>query len=86
MTHALKTWTEYYKEIEIGHKAFEIRKFDRPFKVGEVLLLQEWDNIKNEYTGKEMRVAITYILSGDNTAKFGLMSGYCIMSIKDIEY
>lgn len=84
MTHALKTWTEYYKAVESGEKTFEIRKFDRQFKVGETLLLQEWDNQKQEYTGKETSRRITYILS--NGESFGLATGFCIMGIKEIEY
>ena len=37
MTHALKTWTKFYSEICRWEKNFEVRKFDRPFKIGEKL-------------------------------------------------
>jgi len=46
MTHALKTWPEYFQAVAERGKTFEVRKADRPFKVGETLLLQEWDNVK----------------------------------------
>lgn len=84
MTHALKTWPEFYKEIESGNKTFEIQRNDRPFKIGDTLLLQEWDNKRDEYTGKETKRQITYILKGD-VNKFGLFADFCVMSIKEIE-
>ena len=37
MTHALKTLPGYFKAVESGKKNFEVRIFDRPFKVGEVV-------------------------------------------------
>lgn len=85
MTHALKTWPEYYKAVESGEKTFEIRRFDRPFKVGDTLLLQEWDNKNEQYTGQELKMTITYILSGD-VNKFGLFADFCVMGIKEIMY
>lgn len=84
MTHALKTWPEFYKEVESERKNFEIRRNDRPFKVGDTLLLQEWDNKNEQYTGKELTRRITYILSGD-VNKFGLFADFCIMSLERIE-
>lgn len=82
MTHALKTWTEFYKSIESGEKRFEVRKADRPFRVGDDLLLQEWNNKDNCYTGKECKLRIVYILSG---GQFGIQDGYCVMGLKDGE-
>ncbi len=86
MTHALKTWTEFYEAVDSGDKTFEVRKYDRPFKVGDDLLLQEWDKDKKEYTGRELKRRIIYIL---NTVygkpRFGIEEEYCIMSLKEIE-
>ena len=84
MTHALKTWPEYFKAIESEAKTFEIRLFDRPFRVGEKLLLQEYDPEKQKYTGKELEREITYIFPG--TDRFGVNQNYCVMGIKPIEY
>ena len=83
MTHALKTWPEYFQAVAERGKSFEVRKADRPFKVGESLLLQVWDNKKQEYTGDELTVSITYILDGGN---FGIEKGYVVMGIKEKEY
>lgn len=40
--HRLKTWPEYFTQVWDGHKTFEIRIDDRGYKVGDVLLLQEY--------------------------------------------
>lgn len=81
MTHALKTWPEYFQAVTERGKSFEVRKADRPFKIGETLLLQEWDNNLDEYTGDEAKFQITYILEG---GQFGIESGYVVMGIKEL--
>ena len=63
MIHNLKTWPEYYEQVAIGAKTFEIRRTaDRIFKVGDTLNLQEYDPDEKLYTGRKMRVIVTYIL------------------------
>lgn len=80
MTHELKTWPEYFQEIINGDKTFEVRKNDRDFKMGDVLLLKEWDNENSKYTGREWTVVVGYVLQG---GQFGIEPGYCVMSIFD---
>ena len=85
--HDLKTWPEFYKDVETGAKRFELRKNDRDFKVGDTLVLREWDPAKltvlpaepGDYTGKAVRVKVTYMISGP---KFGLEAGHCILGFK----
>jgi hypothetical protein len=81
MTHALKTWIQFYKDVENGSKTFELRRDDRPFKIGDTLLLQEYNGQHNLYTGKESVFIITYILRGATT--FGLTDGFCILGMKE---
>jgi len=63
-THQLKTAPEYFAEVIAGNKAFEIRKNDRDFKVGDALILREYD-IKNpngtRFTGSHCTRFITYV-------------------------
>lgn len=40
MLHELKTYPKYFQETIEGNKLFEIRKNDRNFQVGDVLLLK----------------------------------------------
>jgi ASC-1-like (ASCH) protein len=78
MTHNLKIWKEYFEEVFMGRKTFEVRKNDRNFHKGDILILKEWDNEKQEYTGREMARNVTYILEGGS---FGLKKGFVIMAI-----
>lgn len=87
-THELKTWPLYFQPMLNGEKNFEARKNDRNFRVGDVLWLREWKpaatvhSALGEYTGREMRVKITYVLHGSEAnRKFGIDEGYCVMSV-----
>lgn len=77
MLHELKTYPKYFQETIEGNKLFEIRKNDRNFQVGDVLLLKEWDNIK--YTGREVGAMVRDILDD----KFiGLAEGYVALGLQ----
>lgn len=77
--HELKILPKYFKAVCDGSKTFEIRKNDRGFKVGDTLLLKEWDDNTRMPTGREVIAEVTYILYGN--PQFGLHEDYCIMSI-----
>jgi ASC-1-like (ASCH) protein len=80
MKHILKTWPEYFKEVEAGTKTFEVRKDDRNFKVGDTLLLVEYTpNVGLSIPEKSIGKTITYKLEGGN---FGVEKGFCILGIK----
>lgn len=81
MLHALKTIQPYFNQVKSGDKNFELRKFDRPYKQGDEIVLQEWDADKCEYTGEEIKFTIGYVLV--NVPKFGLKDGYCILGLKE---
>ncbi len=76
-THRLKTWPESFVPLLIGTKAFEVRKNDRDFRAGDVLVLCEWEPDTQEYTGREEMRRCTFILQG----KFGLPDDLCVMSL-----
>jgi hypothetical protein len=76
-THKLKTWLRYFYAIKNGTKTFELRKNDRDFQVGDTLVLQEYDENENEYTGRELSVVVSYVIL--EAKHFGLMDGFCIM-------
>lgn len=78
-THELKTWPEYYSALRDLTKNFEVRLNDRDFKVGDTLILKEYNNITNSYTGNKVVRTITYILHGGN---FGIESGYCVIGLQ----
>lgn len=62
----------------MGRKTFEVRKNDRNFKKGDILILKEWDNEKQEYTGRQMARGVSYILNG---SQFGIENGFVVMAL-----
>lgn len=80
MIHELKTWPEYFKSVIERQKKFEVRKMDRPFKLGDTLVLQEYDPKKQQYTGQEVEFIVGCILRGP---VFGIEDGYCVMSLDE---
>jgi len=79
-THELKLIQPYFNEVRNGTKTFEIRKNDRDFQVGDIVILKEYnaDWTIGEKTGNEIEVRITYILK----SFVGLDDDYCIFSFK----
>ena len=57
--HRLKISPFFFDPVRRGLKTFEIRKNDRDYEVGDTVTLCECRN--DEYTGREITVAITYI-------------------------
>jgi len=90
-THYLKTWPEYYKAILTGAKTFEVRKNDRDFKVGDILVLQEWDPTEPKdhvqptgpigYTGRSYRAYVSYVLHATGPAYKAIEEGYVVLGI-----
>ena len=57
-----KTWKEAFKKILSGEKTFDARLADFKCKIGDVLVLEEYDPIEKKYTGRKIEKVITYIL------------------------
>ena len=79
MIHDLKILPIYFEAVALGIKTFEVRKDDRPYQVGDTLLLCEYGN--GEFTGKKLKAKVTYILRDSAFCK----DGYCIMGIKEAD-
>ena len=79
-THKLKTWPDAFHAMWEGLKVFELRRDDRGFKVGDTLLLQEWDPTRRSgYTGAWLRAEVTFVLSAGVFP--GLEEGFVVMSV-----
>lgn len=79
-THELKCWPEHFDAVVVGTKTFELRPDDRPFRVGDLLDLREWDPLREVYTGRRIRVRITYAMRG--AERFGLWPGFVALAIR----
>ena len=82
MRHELKTWPVFYAEVVAGRKTVEVRKNDRlpGFRVGDVLVLQEYTPSGDLFTGATCERVVTHIVAG---GAWGLEPGYVAMSIAD---
>lgn len=80
--HELKIWPEYFDDVQSGEKGFDVRKDDRPFEVGNILLLREFNPNTEEYTGREMAKRIRYILRESEFA--GVAPGFCILGLHNL--
>lgn len=80
--HYLKTWTQFFNDIKSGIKQFEIRKNDRNFEVGDTLILEEFDPVKERYTGAWMPKLIIYKL---DDARF-IKENFVVLGMKDIKF
>lgn len=79
MQHELKTWPTYFSKLLIGSKTYEIRKDDRGFKVGDTLLLKEWDPQTEKFTGRQMVVSVPYLTRGP---AWGLPPDLVVMAVQ----
>lgn len=77
VTHKLKTWPIPFDAVRTGVKTHEVRRTDRDFAVGDVLVLEEWDPSIKGYTGRQLTVAVAYITP---PGYFGLLADVCVMS------
>lgn len=73
----IKILPEHFNYVAAGVKTCELRKDDRNYEVGDLLILREWKD--ERYSGRRVCVKITHILRG---CGFGLEDGYAILSIK----
>lgn len=81
VSHTLKCWPDAFQAIMDDRKRFEVRCDDRGYKVGDELLLCEWDpRGKGMFTGREQRCKVTYVLKGE----FGVHRDYVVMSIDEV--
>lgn len=77
MTHELKIMPEYFQAVRDGVKDFEIRYNDRDYKVGDNVVLREFDG---DYTDSDpIERRIKYIYDGN----IGLQEGFCILGLEN---
>lgn len=77
--HALKIDPEYYTPVLREQKNFEIRKNDRNFKVGDLVLLEEWTKQYGYHFSPSIKRQITYITN------YKQKPGYVVFGMKPVE-
>lgn len=86
MKHKKKVWSEYFQKILDGKKNYEVCLADWDCIEGDILVLQEWDPITKDLTGRVIEKEVTYVAK---TKDFTFWSkeevekyGYQIISFK----
>ena len=86
MIYKVKSWPAYFQAIVDGRKLHDVRDMgERDYRVGDRLVLQEYDPFKGQYTGREQEVEITYITDRATPCAFSsavLNRDYAILSLK----
>jgi hypothetical protein len=76
IAHELKVHTRFFSDLFNGKKTFEVRKNDRGFKIGNILILRDYNDTKEEYNGGYIIAVVTYVLHGGD---YGIEEGYVCM-------
>lgn len=88
-THIVKSWPQFFQPISAGTRTSDIRlKTDRDFKIGDQMLLEEFDPFGGGYTGNKLLVEITHIISNETPCALSsavLDNDYCVLSIKRVD-
>ncbi len=78
--HHLKCIHDFFEQVWIGNKPFELRKDDRGYSVGDVLVLNE-TQFRGDRPARWIKAEVTYVLSGDPW----LARDYVAMTIRIFE-
>lgn len=76
--HELKILPEFLKHVLAGTRTFEIRKSDRDFKTGDIVLLRGHD-LERGYTGITARRKIGHVTD------FRQREGYVVFSLLPVD-
>ncbi len=80
--HELRIGPEYYERVQDGSKTFEIRRNERGYHEGQVVMLREWQREGFEggrrYSGREHVARIGYV------AEYKQQPGYVVFSLSSI--
>lgn len=80
--HDLKIDAKHFRDVYDGAKRAEIRRNDRAFCTGDVLVLREWlPTVRDpKYTGRLVVARVTHILADFDA--LGLAEGFVSLSIE----
>lgn len=92
--HDLKTVNRYWDAVAAGTKTFEVRKNDRAFQTGDVIVLTrtteggQYDTRPEDrspdgcFAKSQISFRITYLLQG---GQLGIEPGYCVLGLGSLD-
>lgn len=84
-THELKTLAPYWDAVRSGEKTFEVRRDDRGFQRGDIVVLHRMSEARpyyydtDGYGKRSLRYRIGWILTG---GQLGIEPGYVVFSLE----
>lgn len=85
--HHLKTVQPWFDYVVSGKKTFEVRKNDRDFRAGDILILHEYLPRRypdpTEQGEREIGVLVDIVLYDKDVS--GIQPGYCVMGISKVD-
>ena len=83
--HDVKSWPNFFASIIDGSRTHELRRNDRDYQVGDLMVLREFDPIGGRHTGRSATVEITSMTSQElpcAVSDQGLDPDFCILSVR----
>lgn len=84
--HPLKTVPPYFDHVASFEKPFEVRRNDRSFQPGDLLVLREWIPANHHDTGyftdRQVLRKVTYVLRDGET--FGVQAGFVVLGLAHV--
>lgn len=87
MIHEVKCTQPWFGYACSGVKPFEVRKNDRDYHKGDIIVLKEYDpsdvfsRVDDGFTGHEKAFEITIVIDNDDFT--GVQPGYCVMGLRE---
>ena len=79
-SHEIKVDPELFRDIRVGLKTAEVRKDDRGYQVGDILIIYPFDIGTQKRTSSNfIHREVTHKVDG---GKYGIEAGYCLLSMK----
>ena len=82
--HRLKSAQPGFDQLRFGGRNFEVRKNDRDYQVGDLLLLEEHNPEPGEETAEDPRIIAARVHHVMEGGQFGIEAGYVVMGIEVI--
>lgn len=80
--HHLKCVDPYFTDVWEGRKTFEIRRNDRDYQIGDVVILQRYDPRLSTWLSGVIVAKVGYVL--EHAEAFGVAKGYVVLSLYGI--
>jgi len=81
--HELKSWPKSFAPLNAGQRHVELRRDDRLFEAGDIIIWREWDPEIEQETGRHRVGRVTFVeRCQDVIGKQALRPGWVALSVR----